>query len=224
MASSEPTSDAERGRRLGRLYTGAVADILDRMGLRDQCLPADIRPLTPDMKVAGPAYTVRGRARQYDDGNDPRYRQMDMLDGIVAGCVVVIDAGDETKAAHWGELMSTVADANGATGCVIAGGLRDSAQIIELGFPVFRRYHSPLTAVYRFDVTDVGVPIRIGGVPVEPGDFILGDIDGILVVPAAAIDEVIVEAESVHQREYIVRAALKDGAGIRELFEKCRVF
>ena len=222
----EPKNDGERSQRLGELYTGAVADIMDQMGpqYRDQCLPVDIRPLTPEMKVAGPVYTVRGRARQYDDGKDPRYRQMDMLDAIVPGSVIVIDPGDETVAAHWGELMSNTARGKGATGAVIAGGVRDTPQILDIDFPVFRRYHSPLTAVYRYDVTDFDVPIRIGGVAVTPGDFVLGDIDGILIVPAAIIDEVIEEAETTRDREDIVRQSLQSGGDIRELFEKYRVF
>lgn len=222
----DPKNDAERSERLGKLYSGAVADILDGIGpeFREQCLPPDIRPIAPEMKVAGPAYPVRGRARHYDDGVDPRYKQMDMLDAIVPGSVVVIDPGDETTAAHWGELMSNTARGKGASGAVIAGGLRDTPQILEIGFPVFRRYHSPLTAVYRFDITDFMVPIRIGGVAVAPGDFILGDIDGVLVIPAAVVDRVILEAESVREREDIVRQSLQSGGDIRELFEKYQVF
>lgn len=220
----KPKDDTERSRRLGSLYTGAVADVLDEIGLHDQCLPADIRPLEPTMKVAGPVYTVRGRARHYDDGTDPRYKQMDMLDAIIPGSVVVIDPGEEAKAAHWGELMSNTARAKGAVGAVIAGGLRDTPQILQIGFPVFRRFHSPLTAVYRFDITDFDVPLRIGGVGIAPGDFILGDVDGILVLPAAVVDEVLEQAESIREREDIVRDALQDGGSIRELFEKYRVF
>ena len=87
----KPKSDAERSERLSALYTGAISDILDALGpeFRNQCLPPDIRPLEPTMKVAGPAFPVRGRARHYDDGKDPRYKQMDMLDAIFPNCVVV---------------------------------------------------------------------------------------------------------------------------------------
>ena len=77
--------EVERSQALAELYTGAVADILDELGYREQCLPADIRPLREDMKVAGPVFTVRGRAHAYDDGKDPRYAQMDMFDGIFPG-------------------------------------------------------------------------------------------------------------------------------------------
>lgn len=224
MTQSNVIDDGGRSRRLTGLYTGAVADILDELGLREQCLPADIRPLSPEMKVAGPVYTVRGRARHWDDGVDPRYKQMDMLDSIIPGSVVVIDPGDDTKAAHWGELMSNVARGKGAIGVVIAGGIRDSVQIMEIGFPVFRRYHSPLTAAHRFDITDFDVPLRIGGVSITPGDFILGDIDGVLIVPAAVIDDVIERSESICEREDIVREAVQGGGDIRDLFEKYRVF
>jgi regulator of RNase E activity RraA len=147
-----------------------------------------------------------------------------MLDGIFEGAVVVVDPGDELKAAHWGELMSHTAKAKGATGVVIAGGVRDTPEILKLGFPCFRRYHSPLTAVYRYDITDFGSPIRLGGVAIAPGDFILGDVDGILIIPAAAVDEVIERAASVRSREDIVRQALDEGGSIRALFEQYRVF
>lgn len=217
-------TDQARAAALDGLYTGAVADILDELGARHQCLPADIRPLLPQMKVAGPVFTVRGRARAFDDGRDPRYVQMDMLDAIFAGSVVVIDPGDETRAAHWGELMSRTARAKGARGVVIAGGVRDTPQINELGFACFLRYHSPLTAAHRFDITDWDVPIRIGGVTIAPGDFILGDVDGLLIIPAALVDRVIDQALSVREREDIVRDALDRGGSIRELFEKYRVF
>jgi regulator of RNase E activity RraA len=217
-------NEGDLTRRLAQLYTGAVADIMDDMGYRNQCLPAEIRPLEPRMKVAGPIYPVRGRAKPPGERPDPRYRQMDMLDAIHPGSVVVIEPGDETRAAHWGELMSNTARQKGAVGCVINGGLRDSLQILEIGFPVFRKFHSPLTAVYRFEITDFGQPIEIGGVAVMPRDYILGDIDGVLVIPRAIAAEVIGIAESVREKETIVRGQLQRGGNIRDLFDKYRVF
>jgi 4-hydroxy-4-methyl-2-oxoglutarate aldolase len=97
-------------------------------------------------------------------------------------------------------------------------------KIVELGFACFRRYHSPLTAVYRYDITDFAVPIGIGGVAIAAGDFVPGDVDGVLVLPSATADEVIARAGSVREREDIVRRALDQGGSIRELFEQHRVF
>jgi 4-hydroxy-4-methyl-2-oxoglutarate aldolase len=149
---------------------------------------------------------------------------MDMLDAIFPGSVIVIDPGDETRAAHWGELMSNTALQKGARGCVINGGLRDSAQILELGFPVFRVFHSPLSAAVRWEITDFGAPMRVGEVDIVPGDWILGDIDGVLVLPAAVVEQVVTTAEEVRRKETIVREALQKGGSIRQLFDKYRVF
>jgi regulator of RNase E activity RraA len=215
---------ADLSRRLGALYTGAVADILDELGHRNQCLPPGIRPLTDAMKVAGPVFTIRGRAMPPGQRPDPRYRQMDMLDAIFPGAVIVIEPGDDSKAAHWGELMSNTAIQKGATGCVIHGGLRDTPQILELGFPVFRVFHSPLTAAVRFEITDFDEPIAIGGVDIHPGDFVLGDVDGVLVLPAAIVERVVAMTEEVKRKETIVRGELQKGGSIRTLFEKYRVF
>jgi 4-hydroxy-4-methyl-2-oxoglutarate aldolase len=215
---------ADLSARLARLYTGAVADILDELGFRNQCLPAAIRPLEPRMKVAGPVFTIRGRAMPPGERPDPRLRQMDMLDAIFPGSVIVIDPGDETRAAHWGELMSTTALQKGATGCVIYGGLRDSGQILELGFPVFRVFHSPLSAAVRWEIADFNTPIRIGGVDIMPRDYVLADIDGVLILPAAVAEKVVATAEEVCRKEAIVRVELQKGGSIRELFAKYRVF
>ncbi|MBL6928156.1 MAG: RraA family protein [Rhodospirillales bacterium] len=222
-----PQTDAERSERLHGLYTGAVADILDELEptpYRNQCLPHAIRPVLPAMKVAGPVFTIRARLRHYNDGVDPRYKQMDMLDAIFPHSIIVIEPGDDDVASHWGELMSNVALKQGATGAVIHGGLRDAAQIIDLGFPVFTKYFTPATAAYRSQITEFGVPLLIGGVKVEPRDFILGDIDGVVVIPGAVVDEVIEKAESVRDREHKVRDLLREGGNIRELFEKYGVF
>ncbi len=222
-----PSPDArvqDLSARLARLYTGAVADILDELGHREQCLPPAIRPLTDATKVAGPVFTIRGRAMPPGQRPDPRYRQMDMLDAIFPGAVVVIDPGDEARAAHWGELMSNTAIQKGATGCVIHGGLRDTPQILEIGFPVFRVFHSPLSAAVRWEIAEFDTPIRIGGVDIHPGDFVLGDVDGVLILPAAIVERVVTMTEEVSRKETIVRGELQKGGNIRQLFEKYRVF
>ncbi|MBM3479985.1 MAG: RraA family protein [Alphaproteobacteria bacterium] len=225
MAFPQPEARvAELCRRLGTLYTGAVADILDELGHRNQCLPSTIRPLTDATKVAGPVFTIRGQAMPPGQRPDPRYRQMDMLDAIFPGAVVVIDPGDEHTAAHWGELMSNTARNRGATGCVIHGGLRDTPQILDIGFPVFRVFHSPLSAAVRWEIAEFDAPIRIGGVDIHPGDYVLGDVDGVLVLPAAIVERVVAMTEEVKRKETIVRGELQKGGSIRTLFEEYKVF
>ena len=221
------THDEKKILNLKKLYTGAVTDILDSLGeeFRNQTLPNDLRPIDNNMKVAGPVYTVRGAKRFFDDGIDPRYKQMDMLDGIFPNCVIVMDSGDEKSAAHWGELMSKTALERGATGAIINGGIRDTVQIIEEHkFPVFACYHSPLTAVYRYNIVDFNTPLIIGNVKINPGDYILGDIDGVVCIPVSVVDEVIKQASIVKEKEDIVRHKLNNGENIRTLFEKYRVF
>ena len=176
------------------------------------------------MKVAGPVYTVRGNKRFYDDGHDPRYKQMDMLDGIFPGSIIVMDSGDEKSAAHWGELMSKTSMEKGSKGAIIHGGIRDTEEIIKHEFPVFASYHSPLTAVYRYNIIDFNNPIIIGEVKINPGDYVFGDIDGVICIPKEIIDDVINQAEEVKEKEDIVRDELSAGKNIRDLFEKYRVF
>jgi hypothetical protein len=88
--------------QLGNRYTGAIADTLDELGYHNQYLPSDIQPLADSMKVAGPVYPVLGKRRHYDDGVDPRYRQMDMMDAIPSGAGIIAEPGNESFAAHWG--------------------------------------------------------------------------------------------------------------------------
>lgn len=223
MTDSNSDKIAELSDRLGKLYTGAVSDILDEMGCRNQCFPENIRPLDPAMNVAGPVYTVRGRARHFDNGIDPRYKQIEVLNNIFPNSVVVIYPGDENSCAHWGELMSNVARQKGARGAIVAGGLRDSRQILDIGFPVFYIFHKPTTAVYRWELTDYNIPLQIGGIDIRPGDYVLGDIDGVIVIPQEIIEDVITRTEEVASKETVVRSELQKGGKIEDLFEKYKV-
>ena len=112
----------------------------------------------------------------------------------------------------------------GAKGAIIHGGIRDTKEIIKHEFPVFACYHSPLTAVYRYNIIDFNNPIMIGEVKINPGDYVFGDIDGVICIPKEIIDDVINQAEEVKEKEDIVRGELSAGKNIRDLFEKYKVF
>lgn len=210
--------------RLSQLYTGAVADVMDEMGYRTQSLPQEIRPLEGGQTLAGVAFTVRGRALWSEPDKDPRYRQIAMLEAVTPNSVIVLDPGEEATAAHWGELMSATAQAAGSLGAIINGGLRDTRQIRDLNYPVFGRFFSPLTAVWRWELTDFQEPLNMNGVTITPGDFILADDDGSLCIPQLILAEVLARSEDVVSKERLVHEGLLGGSRIRDLFETHGVF
>ncbi|MGA1999281.1 MAG: RraA family protein [Terriglobales bacterium] len=208
--------------RYQRLYTGAVSDILDEMGLRNQALPRDIRPLASDMKVAGVAFTVQGRAAVTPEecARDYLPHALAIIDELTPFSVVVTEAGRDTECAHWGELSSNAARARGCLGVVIDGGTRDTDFICQIKFPVFARYATMVDAVGRWVPSSHQEPIRIGRVGIEAGDFIFGDRDGVLVIPAQFITEVLKQAEEVRSVENRVRRDLRRGRLVVDTFKQ----
>jgi 4-hydroxy-4-methyl-2-oxoglutarate aldolase len=199
-------------RRFGRLPTAAVTDVMDLMGLTRQTLPAAIQPLTPDMRVAGYAFTARGRTRR----SRPRERDtvlrlfLRMLGAVPADSVLVLAAND-TTAAHFGELSAEWLRARRVRGAVVDGATRDAAVISRLRFPTFVRYRTPQDSVPRWRVTDWGQPLTIGGVRVSLGDVVVADVDGVVIVPRRAAHEVLVRSERLVGTENKVRAAVRRG-------------
>lgn len=203
--------------RLGKLYTPVVADVLDKLGYRDQSLRADIRPLDPSSKLAGVARTVE----VVDVGGvipeEPYRLEMEVVDALKGGDVLVVS---RCEWSFWGELLSTAATARGASGIVIDGYTRDTPAILEMGFPVFARGVHPADSLGRMDVKAYDVPIQCGDVRVEGGDLVLADRDGVVVVPKGVAEEAIARAEEKVSGENLVRQALRDGMGVTEAFRK----
>ncbi len=196
--------------RYKRLYTGLVYDVLDEMGLPNQALATDMRPLRPDMVLAGPAFTVQGINDPVGDP-DLRERRIKMFGEMRHPCVDVRDCGFDTRVAHYGEMNAVLGRAKGVVGAVIDGGVRDSRHILKMDFPVFARFHSPVEAVKRWSYYRWQHPIQLRGalsatVTVNPGDFVFGDIDGVLIIPKEHIVEVLRKAEE--------HAAIEDRARI----------
>jgi regulator of RNase E activity RraA len=195
--------------RFENLYTGAVNDVLREMTLLDQALPCSIMPLKLEMKKCGFAFTIRSNPDPTVGGEmDLR---AEMLDAMPEGCMVIWDAGDELEASHWGEVMTASAIARGARGAVINGGIRDTMQVLEQKFPVFYRYRTSNGSLGRTKITSFNRPLRIGKVYIKPGDFIFGDIDGVVVIPRNITEKVLTRAEEIKRGEKEIRSWVKEG-------------
>lgn len=200
--------------RFRALYTGVVYDVLDEIGLPHQALASDIRPIRDDMRVAGPAFTFQGIS---DPVADPelRERRIKMFGEMRHPCIDVRDCALDTRVAHYGEMNAVLGRSKGVIGAVIDGGVRDSGHILKLGLPVFRRYHCPVEAKGRWGYYRWQIPIQLRGqltanVVVRPGDFIFGDIDGVLVIPRERLHEVLRLAEEAAEVENRARAEFAD--------------
>ena len=199
-------------RRFARLYTAAITDVMDEMGLRRQTLPATIQPLSAGMRTAGYAFTVRGRAHS----GSPRERDqtlrrfLGMLSAVPAESVLVLAAHDNV-AAHFGELSAAWFRARKVRGAVIDGATRDAAAIMRMAFPTFVRYRTPQDSVPRWRVSDWGQPVTIGSVRVSLGDVVVGDLDGVVIIPRRAAHEVLRRCERLVGTESRVRSAVRRG-------------
>ena len=204
--------------RFLRLYTGAVADVLDAYGYRDQVLPAEIQPVTLSMKVAGPAFPGLGAPTDNPTDNDMDKR-LAMLESVKPGSVTVWACGGHRGSAHWGEIMSRAVMERGCVGAVVDGGLRDTEFVLELGFPVWCGLRSPASSIGRWNIVDWDCEVPIGSTMIHPGDWVFGDVDGVVVIPAGAVEDVLAESEAKVAKEELMRQDLAAGMSVTEAFE-----
>jgi 4-hydroxy-4-methyl-2-oxoglutarate aldolase len=182
-------------------------------------LPSDIQSIQPGQTLAGRALTITGERAAGRARDDYFLPFLKMLGSIGPGDVVVSQPNDHTIA-HFGELSCETAKFRGGRGAVIDGGIRDIDYILRLGFPVFVRYQTPQDIVGRWRLTGANVPITIGEVDIQAGDFVLGDRDGVVIIPQAVAEEVIAKAEAVVHTENAVRKAILEGVHPVEAYEK----
>jgi regulator of RNase E activity RraA len=218
------SATADLARRFHLLYTGALTDVLDRHGLLQQTLPHELVPLRPGMRLAGPAHPVLGSPHPGHDYDTSIRRILEMLGSVAPGQVAVYQTNDRT-AAHFGELSATSLLSRGCAGVVIDGGTRDVELILREDFPVFARYVTPQDCVPRWEVLAHGdVTVVIGGVRVAPGDWIVGDRDGLVVVPGAEVEAVLAEAEQKVATESEIRDSVRQGMLPLEAYERYGTF
>ncbi|MEN8375893.1 MAG: RraA family protein [Gemmatimonadota bacterium] len=198
-----------RNNGAGRLDTSAVSDALDRLGIAGQA--HGIRPLDPRFRLWGRAFTVRlvpttGRGGTVGD----------FIDDVDPEGVVVLDNGGRADASVWGDLLTQTAERRGVGGTVIHGVCRDSARIRDLWYPVFSRGTYMRTGKDRVRAETIGELVSLGHASVVAGDLIVGDADGVVVVPRAQEEAVLDLAREIADAEDRIREAIKAGGSLRE--------
>jgi len=203
-----------------KLYTPVVSDTLDGLGLRQQAMRHDIRPLHPDFVVVGRARTLLWMATYEPVKPNPYVNEIKAIDSLRPGDVAVHSTDHSWTVAPWGELLSTAAKMRGANGTIVDAVVRDVKRIVAMGFPTFARGIMPLDSWGRGFVADVDVTIQCGGVEVKSDDLVFGDYDGIVVIPKAVEDEVLQRAFHKVTSENHTRDELLQGRPLGEVYEK----
>jgi regulator of RNase E activity RraA len=198
------------------LYTPVVGDILDDLGLFHQFLPQAVQPMREDMKLVGramPVVMIDVFGRQAE----PFGKLTEALDQLRPGEIYLASGGD-MRCAYWGEILTATAKHRGATGAVVNGFHRDTPMVLDQNWPVFSRGRFAQDSSVRTKVADYRCPIEIGGVWVEPGDLIFGDLDGVVVIPARHEAEVIDRALTKARGEKAVRKEIEAGMSSTDAF------
>lgn len=205
------------------LYSAAISDALDSLGWRKQWMHHSIRPLSSEYAICGPAATMHIAEVKEEDTEAPYEMLIQSLDSLQPGEVVVIDCDGSENIAVWGELLSTAAGARGAVGVVMDGLCRDVARVLRMKFPAFGRGTLCTDIRGRGQVVSFREPVSCGGVRVNPGDMIFGDIDGVLAVPTDLWPEVFERASQKARTENTVRDEIRSGAFLRDVWAKHKV-
>jgi regulator of RNase E activity RraA len=194
---------------LRRLSCTDVSDAMDRLGIVGQCF--GIMPLDRGFRLAGRAWTLRYGPVGRDPGTVGDY-----IDDIGPDEVVVLDNRGRLDATVWGDLLTSTASRRGVAGTVIDGVCRDIDRALDLSYPIFTRGNWMRTGKDRVRVEATGEPVTIGGVRVEPGDYLLGDSDGLVTIPFGRAEEVLSAALEIAAAEDAIRAAIAKGQSLRE--------
>lgn len=190
--------------QLRRLDTSHVSDALDRLGINGQC--AGLLPLDRNTRMVGRAFTVRYVPVGVDGGTVGDY-----IDDLEPGTVVVLDNAARLDTTVWGDLLTATAARRELAGTVIDGVCRDSDRAVELGYPVYARSRWMRTGKDRVRVDGYNVPVNVGGVRVEHGDYLLGDADGVVAIPASQAAQVIEIAAQIADAEQHIRELVDAG-------------
>ena len=208
MMHKYPVSIDEMRERYMKLYSAAVNDVM-RFDYKVNCsLPSSYFPLQKELKMAGIAFTIKGGPDITTDGEFEMRAQM--LEDLHENSVIMWDCTGDTITAQWGEVMTMAAVKAGCRGAFV-NGIRDTEAIIPQGFPVFHQYRTNVGMLGRFRMYYYQKPVRIGEITINPGDWIYGDIDGVVCVPGELAYTVLQKAEGVLDKEVGIRDMVNSG-------------
>ncbi|MEO8526352.1 MAG: RraA family protein [Caldimonas sp.] len=217
MSATNHPVDDDLTARLARCYTGVVYDVLRGRGITDCVLPPSIVPLDVAMVAAGPVFTVRGRPDATISPHETLLRWTELLSRAPRGYVVMTQ-GHDAERALMGELSAETLQFRGVRGYIVDGGCRDTAFIRKIGFPVFCDKATPRDIVGAWVPVAYDEPISFGQVVVRPGDYVLADCDGVVVIASAIAGEVTEAATAAMSTEDKVRAAILSGVDPQQAY------
>jgi regulator of RNase E activity RraA len=201
------------------LYSAVVCDALDSLGYTNQSPRVQLRPMTGVDKIVGRAKTTLW-ADMFHVDPKPYDLELIAVDGCKKDDILIAAAGGSMRSGIWGELLSTASRNSGCVGVVVDGAVRDIQKMTAMGFPCFARAAVIYDSQNRQRVIDVDVPVQIDGVTFNPGDLVIADIDGVVVVPQIVEKEVITRAWAKVHAENITRDAIKAGMKAVAAYEK----
>jgi regulator of RNase E activity RraA len=206
---------------IGHLYSAVISDVLDSLGFMNQAMRPFVRPLDENLVLFGSARTGLYMSTYHVPvGRNPYEVEIALVDDLRPGQVVVLGCGGPTdRIAPWGELLTTAARCRGAAGCVTDGLVRDVRRIRAMMFPVFHGGIGPLDSKGRGEMMAMDVPISCANVHVEPGDWVFGDVDGVVVLPQAIAAQALDQAMEKVRAENVTRDELLAGRTLREVYD-----
>lgn len=199
------------------ITSSIMSDALDALGYRSQMLDGSVAPLNEDSFLYGPAFTSIG-TQVYSMPEDPLTAQCKVVDQLSEGEVYVLVIRGEKNCAVFGELFANGVNNRGGAGVLTDGYARDIRQLKEMRFPLFYGGINPRTSKGRCEINECQIPVVLGGVTIRPGDIILGDIDGVAVIPQEIAEEAFALAFETVEKERVVRDGLHRGASLREVY------
>ena len=167
----------------------------------------------------------QGRLEEVGDiTSDDTLMLIKMLEAVTPQSVVVLSSGGDYSSSHWGEMMTLSARQRGCTGAVVDGGMRDAPFILKMNFPVFTKFYMPASSISRWELKEYQVAIRVGETAIQPEDFVLGDMDGVVIIPKALTEEVLLDAEKTVRKERGMHRALRKGMPLKEAYKRYGAF